>query len=145
MNELIKALIALFIGGILGGLIKKYYDFRRDVVKSIWDRRFEEYKKLWKISSVLPKWPKDDSVTYMKLYACCVNLKDWYFDAGGMLLSKNSRNKYQDLQTALSVLANKKTNDKITDKEYEDIRSLFSALRTQMTRDLTSRNRQILR
>lgn len=144
MEESVKLIITLAIGGVLGGFVTTYFDFRKQIISEVWQKRFEQYKKLWAISGNLPKWPRDTTVTHNKLYNISLALKNWYFNDGGILLSTKSRDLYVELQIVLTDRANKESKVVITSKDYKSVRQAFSTLRSQMTKDLSSRNRKLI-
>ena len=136
------ALILLIMGGVIGGFVTTYFDFRKQIIHEVWQKRFEQYKKLWAISGNLPKWPKDETLTFKKLHNISIALKNWYFNDGGLLLSGKSRNYYESLQKVLVAHADRESNEQISDIIYESVRNVFSELRTQMTKDMFSRSRK---
>ena len=147
MEDIIKALtplIRLIIGGVIGGFVTTYFDYRKQIIHEVWKKRFEQYKKLWAISGNLPKWPKDDALTFKKLHNICIALKNWYFNDGGLLLSKKSRDYYELLQEGLVTHADRESEEIIPDSIYKIVRQLFSDLRKQMTKDLSSRSRKLV-
>lgn len=144
MDDMIKALIPLIIGGVLGGFITTYFDFRKQIMSEVWAKRFTQYKKLWFISGNLPEWPRDTTVTYNKLFNISVSLKNWYFNDGGILLSSKSRELYGKLQKVLIKKAIKDSKDHICKEDYDLVKSSFKILRDQMTRDLSSRSRKLI-
>ncbi|UGU16077.1 hypothetical protein LS482_20665 [Sinomicrobium kalidii] len=143
--ETTKIIITFITGSLLGGFIKTYFDLRKEVVSAIWEKRLNAYNKLWTISGVLPLWPRDKTLTYKQLFETCNDLKNWYFNFGGILLSRKSRKTYGKLQETLYEKTKKQTAEKITCAEYEEIQKSFHLLRNQMTKDLTSRNRQMFK
>jgi len=97
MEDIGKIIITFITGGVLGAFINTYFEFRKDIVSAIWKERFEKYKKIWAITSVLPKWPKDEEVTYKQLYDTCDSLRNWYFNEGGILLSKKKAKNFTNM------------------------------------------------
>src|SRR5688572_2668523 len=53
-------------------------------------RRIDVYKEIWEATAVLPKWPRDQGVTYEQLLALSRTLRDWYFHRGGIYLSHST-------------------------------------------------------
>ncbi len=144
MEEILKALVPLIIGGVIGGFVTTYFDYRKQIIHEVWQKRFDQYKKLWAISGNLPNWPRDTSVTYNKLFNISVGLKNWYFNDGGILLSSKSRELYGKLQTVLIEKADKDSKDPISEEDYNLVKNAFSILRTQMTKDLSSRHHRLI-
>lgn len=140
-EELIKQILALLTGGILGVVFKYWYDYKGMVHKELWTRRYEAYKKLITITGLLPQYPHKEGLTYADLLKASAGMRDWYFDDGGLLLSSKTRIKYFKVQKEIHNVTIKNAKDKSLDEDYEFIRKLFSHLRKQMADDLMSRSR----
>jgi len=98
------------------------------------------YKTVWKETGLLPKWPEAEEVTYDKLWKLSEFLRDWYFNEGGMYLSRSTHNNgYAPLQNAIADLRKQKPTGKITSEHYKQIRRKCSELRTAMALDIESR------
>src|SRR6185503_3096203 len=91
---LYKEMIALVFGGILGALLKYWWDYRGMVHKELWAKRYEEYKKMFVIAGNFPLYPHKARITYQMLLAISEVMRDWFFNHGGLLLSKKTRDKY---------------------------------------------------
>lgn len=103
-------------------------------------RRIEVYKRVWKETGLLPKWPEAEGVSYEKLWRLSEWLRDWYFDEGGMYLSRTTHNNgFAPLQDAIADLRKQNHTGEITPEHYKLIRSKCSALRTAMALDIESR------
>jgi hypothetical protein len=71
-------------------------------------------------------------------------LRKWYFDGGGLYLSRSAQKAYAKVQDAIWNLEtckdkNKDNDNLIEDDEYDVIRDRCSKLRTEITKDLLSR------
>jgi len=98
------------------------------------------YKTLWKKTEKLPKWPRNDSLTYQELKALSSELQSWYFGEGGIYLSESARGIYSGVQEAIErLLPGKDLTLPVSDPDYEVIRAQCSRLRTELTKDLYSR------
>lgn len=144
MNEIIITILTFLLGGVLGGFVQAIYNYKKEVLSFIWTKRFEENKTIWEITGVLPKYPEDREVSYHDLYNTCLKLKNWYFSNGGIILSNDSRIAYEKLQKKLFAVSNKQPDDKLTPEDYNSMREIFSLFRSDLTRDLTSRNKSLL-
>lgn len=103
-------------------------------------RRFNVYAELWKTTGKLPEWPRNERLTYKDLRGLSCDLRDWYFDSGGIHLSSTSRESYGFLQDEIAaILKKKKKEGKVSTPDYDTIRKKCSNLRTELTRDLLSR------
>lgn len=101
--------------------------------------RIEVYCELWKKTGLLPQWPRNPQLTYPQLRQFSTDLRDWYFERGGMYLSRNAREAYGKVQEALgSVLAANKGGT-VSDPDYDSVRTQCSKLRSELTNDLLSR------
>jgi hypothetical protein len=142
MEQLLPALIGA-ITGLLAAYGRNLLDLRKEVSSDLSNKRFETYKDIWGIMQIMPKWPRAKDVTHQKLEDFSIQLRDWYFQKGGWLLSVNSRKDYGFLQECLQqAIKGKQMNDHITDSDYDTIQSACSKLRTQLTEDLQSRIRR---
>jgi hypothetical protein len=123
---------------LLATAIKRSEDVRQllsDVDLDLRRSRAAPYQALWCLTRRLPLWPKDTTVTCADMRTFSGELRDWYFAGGGMWLSRESRKAYESLQTRLQGF---QSRDGLLD-EYEAVRVLCSQLRSELTRDLSSR------
>ncbi len=91
------------------------------------------------LTDVLPMWPRA-TIRYGTLAQLSAALKTWYFEKGGIYLSRRSHKRYSAVQQALQVaLTGANEDDRVSDEVYEAVRKKCSALRTEMTEDLLSR------
>ncbi len=103
-------------------------------------QRLQKYSRLWQMTEVLPKWPKNKNVTYKKLEELSLALRDWYFkDQGGLYLTRESHIAYSALQDHLSEL--EKSEGRLSGDHYDLIRGYCSKLRTQLAEDVQTRRR----
>ncbi|MDH3645936.1 MAG: hypothetical protein OER80_04100 [Gammaproteobacteria bacterium] len=140
VSSLVGALVSY-----IGAVIKNTLDTRSRINDSLLEKRTDQYKILWDKTRLLPKWPRDTSVTHEKLRKLSEGLRDWYFDGGGIYLSRKSQRLYASLQEVVAgVTGEEKTGNITSDEhdnnnEYDRIRKACSTLRTSMTDDLLSR------
>ncbi len=144
-DELIKQLLALVFGGILGVLFKYWYDYKGMVQRELWVRRYDSYKKMFLIAGAFPLYPNKPDMHLADLLNQSEKMRDWFFSEGGLLLSSKTRNKYFAVQRMIQqVLLSKRlgsTDTKIIEAEYDAIRESMSRFRRAMTDDLMSRQR----
>ena len=105
------------------------------------ERRIPHYTKLWALTRLLPKWPRAEGITHKDLRELSEHLRKWYFEGGGMFLSRVSVGAYKQLQDELArfLSTRQPLTARITDEEYEEFRGYCSALRTALTNDIVSR------
>ena len=142
-ENFIKELFALVFGGILGVVFKYWYDYRIVVLKALWDKRFESYQKMFTLTSFLPLYPKRAEVTYGDILDESAKMRDWYFENGGLVLSKKARDQYFEAQRKIQAILKREQDGRlrVKNEDYEEIRRSFSLFRTEMTSDLMSRSR----
>jgi len=124
--------------GFLGAVLKDVLASRMKTDTELRELRTPVYKELWKLTEQLPKWPRPE-LDYDDLRRFSEHLKTWYFEKGGIYLSKRSHKRYGAVQDALVDALAHEPKGKVPDRVYELIRVKCSALRTEMTEDLLSR------
>jgi len=137
------AIVALLVGqkgfdALVGNALARsgwLRELRSDVDLELRRSRAEPYMELWRVTRCLPLWPRAADVTREDMTALSCNLREWYFNGGGMWLSAESRRAYEVLQTRLQDFAGKRGPL----AEYDEIRVLCSQLRSDLTADLSSR------
>ena len=80
----------------------KALDFRTKVDESLIKTRTEVYKVLWKMTGLLPKWPRAEDVTYEQIKNLSKQFRQWYFEEGGIYLSGRAQKAYASLQDTIS-------------------------------------------
>jgi hypothetical protein len=102
--------------------------------------RIANYKELWMLTKLLPKWPRSKDVSYEDLGKLSQSLRDWYFSAGGgMFLSRTAHTAYAALQDSLTAILVERPVGGVTDEHYDAVRELCSTLRTRLANDVGSR------
>lgn len=142
MTELVSAAVGVFFG-FIAAILKSRVDVAAAVNEQLRERRATEYQALWKHTAILPRWPRRRDVTFAKLRDLQGRLRDWYFQSGGMYLSRRSFEEYSRLQDELTRVATQGASV-IPDDVYDAVRARCSALRSSLTDDLLSRRAQSL-
>jgi hypothetical protein len=124
--------------GFLGAILKDIFAARMKTDEELRDLRTPPYQELWKLTEALPKWPRAP-LTYADLRTFSEHLKTWYFEKGGIYLSRRSHKRYSAVQDALADSLRTGRDGDVPDEVYEAVRVKCSALRTEMTQDLLSR------
>ena len=68
---------------------------------SLRDKRIEVYQELWKRLEFLAKYSPPEEVNLFHLQTVSNQLRQWYFEIGGMFLTEKSRTPYFALQELL--------------------------------------------
>ena len=104
------------------------------------ERRIPVYTELWRLTRLLPQWPRATGLTGHHFRSFSENLRKWYFSGGGMYLSSESVKAYKRLQNQLAHFLERRTlSEPISGQEYDRFRKYCSALRTELTKDIVSR------
>ena len=131
----VTAVVGL-IAGIAGTAYKSRKALESEYDIDLRKARVDVYKKLWGELQVLARYapPAFSRDTVERL---SVALRIWYFEQGGIFLSKRARNAYFDLQEALV-----QTLDRVDDPAplRELLRKRGSSLRTAMAEDIATRD-----
>jgi hypothetical protein len=78
--------------------------------------RIATYKELWRLTRLLPKWPRANDVEYEDLWKLSQSLRDWYFnEGGGMFLSRAAHTSYAALQDSLTAILTEQPSGSISD------------------------------
>jgi hypothetical protein len=101
--------------------------------------RIEVYSELWKKTGLLPQWPRNQQLTYQQLRQLTTDLRDWYFEHGGMYLSRNARDAYGKVQEAMGSVLTAHEDGVVSELDYDAVRTQCSTLRSELTEDLLSR------
>jgi hypothetical protein len=130
--------------GLIAGIVGTAYKSRKELETSYdIDRRKARifvYKKLWTESAVLslyspPKFDRDAATQFS------AELRRWYFEDGGMYLSKSAQEAYLNLQQALEETLSRDDDPMLL---REILRKKASALRSALVRDIATRDQSLL-
>ena len=144
--ETTNIIITAIVGALTGlgaAFLKNKIDYSHEVRSELWNKRFEAYIRIWKLTQLIPMWPKNDKLTYQVLYEISTHFQHWYFQDGGILLSAPGHKRYGDMQETIDRILS--THDKTTMaslvsiENYNLVQSACSAFRTAITDELLSR------
>jgi hypothetical protein len=142
-SDVNTVIVAALVGGIvtyIGAIVTSVLEKRAKTDENLRTQRLGVYRPLWKLTGILPKWPRSEDATYEKMEKFSTDLQHWYFETGGIWLSGAARKAYAALQETLEEIRETEKKGEL-DEEYETIRIRCSSLRTQLTKDLLSRRR----
>jgi hypothetical protein len=147
VTTLVVSLITALVSAVLAGA-GTYLAARRDLQlkfdASLRDLRIAAYKDLWRMLEALAKYGRRDSLLRDQAQMLLNELKSWYFETGGLVLSRDARRDYFSLLDGLElVIAAADSTLSAGDDEY--LRVLGSRLRTALTRDVGTRRTFVFR
>ena len=165
LTLIISALIGI-LSGAVSGILAARWEIRKDIAEDTRRMRKPAYKELWHLSGQLPRYPGTKDLGIVKLgelYDLSVKMADWYFNSdGGLIMSEETKKKYMGAQETIekvllegqdpdgsrlkknkpALILRQRIADIALEREnYLRVQKKFSALRTEMTKDLLSRNR----
>lgn len=124
-------------------------DFFQDVDADLRDKRHDHYRQLWTLTGLLPAYPHYVPVRRTALLARSYEMRDWYFEAGGILMTEPTRDAYFAAQKAVQVVLGipaekaiampEPDNQLLSDADYRTVRDAFHNLRFRLCSDLLLR------
>ena len=135
-TEIVVAAAGL-AAGVAGTAYKSRKALEQDYDIDLRKSRIDVYRTLWKALQPLARYATpNERLGPDDVRRLGVALRRWYFEGGGLFLSKTARNAYFDLQEALAQTAGKEIDP-------ESVRPLLrqrgSALRSAMAADVATR------
>src|SRR5215469_14050431 len=107
----VSSLITGLASGIISSVLTYFstrskirLEMRVDYDKALHEKRLELYKELWPKTKALARFDRHFALTYNIVMEVAAQTRDWYFDEGGIYLSKHSRRPYFHLKEKLQVV-----------------------------------------
>lgn len=148
----VSSLITGFASGIISSVLTYFstrskirLDMRVEYDKTLHDKRLELYTKLWPSTEPLGRYVPHFSLTYNKVSKVAAEMHQWYFNEGGIYLSKHSREPYFDLKKQMLRVIDDKRLAATPDARIEDeetcnaILDAATTLRTSLADDIRTR------
>ena len=101
---LISGLVAGVISSVLtyfGIRSKIRLDLTAEYDKELRTSRLEVYKTLWTLLKPLARFSRESPLTYQLVKETSEKMRNWYFDTGGIYLSRQSRDPYFKMKEAM--------------------------------------------
>jgi len=137
---LIVAALAAWLGKVWADRISHITKLRGEIDIDLRKRRIDAYVPLWRLTSLLPKRPRAAGVTYEDLYQLSLDIRSWYYEVGGIFLSRSAHHDaYSPLQDAIAALHDAGKKGPISESDYDAIRERCSILRSCISSDVESR------
>lgn len=149
MDAKVLAAIVGAIAGIAGTYLGAILKFRKDLALKydidLRKKRIREYRELWKLLQPLAKYARPGPLTCQAAQQLSYDLRQWYYERGGMFLSDRSRDAYFALQDSLKKEVvdshSGQPDAPLAEEAFERIREKGSALRTALTVDVGTRKK----
>lgn len=143
MNEALIGLAGALAGGTITAIVNGWLAARARIAEELREERLRPYRDVWAQTALFSRWPWTDA-TYGRVTSFHVDLRQWYYADGGMLMSENTRARYGDVQDVAEALVELgRPDDKALDPEhYKPLMQACSAFRTALTEELESRQQR---
>jgi hypothetical protein len=143
VDEAIIGIVGAVAGGAITATVNSWLAARARVAEELRGQRLDPYREIWAQTALFSRWPWTDA-TYGRVRSFHVDLRQWYYADGGMLLSENARARYGHVQEVAEALVELgRPDDGVLDPEhYGPLMQASSALRTALTEDLESRQQR---
>lgn len=119
-------------------------DLTAEYDKELRQERLEVYKTLWALLKPLARYSPEGPLTYQLVKDTSERMRDWYFEAGGIYLSRTTRNPYFELKAAMQEVIDDPELAKHPDRPLDDPKILpllerGRSLRASMADDIGTR------
>ena len=154
MNQTALSLITGLISGLISAVItffvtrsKVRLDLTAEYDRKLRSERLDAYRELFKRLKPLARYSRERPLTYNIIKDTSEDLRDWYFDIGGIYLSKESRTPYFELKRLMqNIIDNEKFQKDPKTPFGEDMNDLLEPLleqgkllRESLTNDIGTR------
>jgi hypothetical protein len=126
MNETLLSLLTGLISGAITAVVTYYatlskarLDLTIEYDKELRQNRLVAYQALWKRLKPLARYSRERPVTYQIVKDTSEGMRDWYFDTGGIFLSRESREPYFAMKKAMQEIIDHPDLQKDTDKPLD--------------------------
>ncbi len=156
MNDTFLSLLTGLISGAITAVVTYFATFSKarleltiEYDKELRKNRLDAYKELWKRLKPLARYSPEKPLTYQIVKETSENLRDWYFDTGGIFLSRESREPYFALKKAIQDIIDRPELQKDKDAPLgaEWLKPLFDqgrVLREGLSNDIGTRRQPFL-
>ena len=117
-------------------LSKIRLDLAVEYDKKLRAERLDAYKKLFTLLKPLARYSPAEQITDQIIKRTSENMRDWYFDIGGIYLSQKSREHYFALKESMQKVIDKPT---LLDTELKNILKHGKVLRESLSNDVGTR------
>lgn len=145
--------VVLFGQGLISSILRlidtrtRQIELRNDLLLKSMDgydqqlskTRETRYLELWALTAPVPRWPRNDALTFGRLEKLSRELRDWYFAGGGLYLSQEARDVYGAAQEAICASLGPRGDAVVPDEVYDKVQKALSLVRTTLTSDLATR------
>jgi hypothetical protein len=154
-----SALVALIAGLVSGAVtsVITYFataakirlELTIEYDKELRKERLDAYLKLWPKLKPLARYSPPSPVSHQLVKDTSEDMRDWYFDTGGVYLSRESRGHYFKLKGTMQEIIDHppipKKDGSLPDESVKTLHSEATRLRTALSDDVGTRQEPFLR
>ena len=154
-NTILSIIASLLLAGVtaiftyLATRSKIRLDLTAEYDKDLRTSRLKVYQDLWKLLEPLARYSRPGPVTYVVVKEVAEKMRIWYFQQGGIFLTKESYTPYFSLKEVMQNIIDdehlKEHNTRdLDEKRLDALLKRASDLRKSLTEDIGSRNESFL-
>lgn len=156
MNSTLLSLLTGLVSGAITAVVtyfatlsKARMELSIEYDKELHKNRLAAYKELWPKLKPLARYSVEEPITYQLVKNTSEKMRDWYFDVGGIFLSRASRKPYFALKGVMQRIIDdtdlqKSPDHPLSPKRLESLREHGSALRESLSNDIGTREGRFL-
>lgn len=151
MTEAFSSLLTGLVSGAITAVITYFVTLSKarleltvEYDKELRKSRLEAYQQLWTIMKPLARYSPEKPLTQQLVKQTSEAMRDWYFDAGGIFLSRASREPYFALKREMQAIIDNAGLQKVADASLDEelVRALHergTSLRASLSDDIGTR------
>jgi len=150
MPDALSSLITGLISGAITAVITYYSTYakaRLDLAveydKELRATRLRVYQKLWPVLKPLARYSAERPLSREIAKETSEKMRDWYFDKGGIYLSRHTRKPYFELKEALQHVIDGE-GDAVQPRLVARVHHAGTRLRAELSNDIGTRRRSFL-
>ncbi|MFY9824312.1 MAG: hypothetical protein WAM82_23250 [Thermoanaerobaculia bacterium] len=155
MNPTLLSLLTGLISGAITAVVtyfatlsKARLDLSMEYDKELRANRLAAYRELWKLLKPLARYSPETPLTYQVIKETSESMRDWYFDLGGIFLSRESRAPYFALKHKMQEIIDnpelQKREDPLDAKWIKPLHDKGTILRETLSNDIGTRRQPFL-
>jgi hypothetical protein len=156
MNDTVLSLLTGLISGAITAVVTYFATFARarldltiEYDKELRQKRLEAYRDLWKRLKAMARYSPERPLTHQIVKDTSESMRDWYFDLGGIYLSRDSRGPYFALKQAMQDIIDRQELQQEKDKPLDarwikPLHERGTVLREALSNDIGTRRQSFL-
>ena len=156
MNTTLLSLFAGLVSGTITAFVTYYATLAKarlelsiEYDKELHKNRLAAYQELWPKLKPLARYSPERPITYQVVKDTSEKMRDWYFDVGGIFLSRGTRKPYFDLKKAMQKIIDdddlqKVPDERLSKERLKPLSDFGTALREALSNDVGTREERFI-